>query len=77
MLETVVTRCKIEPELHHANVEWYGNTGAASAASVVSMHWDKWLASDDIAIAGVGSGLSWSGYLLRFGADVARGEAAG
>lgn len=75
MLETVVTRCKVEPELHHANVEWYGNTGAASAASVVSMHWDKWMASDDVAIAGVGSGLSWSGYLLRFSGDVARGEA--
>ena len=69
MLETVVRRCEIGPEQHHTNCEWYGNTGAASAASVVSMEWDKWMPSDDIALAGVGSGLSWSGYLLRFGGD--------
>ena len=69
MLESVCAKCEIEPERHHSNVEWYGNTGAASAASVVSMNWDKWSAQDDIALVGVGSGLTWSGYLMRFASD--------
>jgi len=67
MLESVCRECRIPAERHHANVEWYGNTGAASAASVISMGWDKWTAADDVAVVGVGSGLTWAGYLLRFG----------
>jgi 3-oxoacyl-[acyl-carrier-protein] synthase-3 len=69
MLEQVRDRCGIPPEHHHANVELFGNTGAASAASVVSMDWEKWTPRDDVAIAGVGAGLTWSSYLLRFGGD--------
>ena len=67
MLETVCSRCRIPEDRHHSNVEWYGNTAAASSASVISMDWDKWKAGDDIAVAGVGSGLTWSGYLVQFG----------
>jgi 3-oxoacyl-[acyl-carrier-protein] synthase-3 len=67
MLENVCRRCEIEPDRHHYNVDWYGNTAAASAASVVSMNWDKWGPRDDIAMAGVGGGLTWSSYLIRFG----------
>ena len=67
MLETVRNACEIEPENHHTNVEWFGNTGAASSASVISMNWEKWTPRDDIAVAGVGGGLTWSSYLLRFG----------
>jgi 3-oxoacyl-[acyl-carrier-protein] synthase-3 len=70
MLESVCERCDIEAARHHSNVEWYGNTGAASAASVVSMNWDKWTARDDVALVGVGSGLTWSGYLMRFASDI-------
>ncbi len=66
MLETVCRRCEIPPDRHHSNVEWYGNTAGASAASVVSMAWDKWEARDDVAMAAVGSGLTWSSFLLRF-----------
>ena len=66
MLESVCTRCDISEDRHHSNVEWYGNTGAASAASVISMNWEKWTAKDDIVVVGVGSGLSWSGYRMRF-----------
>ena len=66
VLETVCRRSQIPDERHHFNVDWYGNTGAASAASVVSMNWEKWSAHDDIAVVGVGSGLSWSGFLIRF-----------
>jgi 3-oxoacyl-[acyl-carrier-protein] synthase III len=60
-------QCGIHPQRHHTNVEWYGNTGAASAASVISMQWEKWGPGDDLAVAGVGSGLTWASYLLRFG----------
>ncbi len=67
MLESVRELCEIPSERHHTNVEWYGNTAAASAASVLSMRWDKWVPGDDVAVAGVGAGLSWASYLLRFG----------
>jgi 3-oxoacyl-[acyl-carrier-protein] synthase-3 len=66
MLESVRAQCDIPADRHHTNAEWFGNTGAASAASVISMLWDKWDSRDDIAVAGVGAGLSWSSYLLRF-----------
>ncbi len=69
MLENVCQRCEIGPDRHHANVEWYGNTGAAGSASVVSMEWEKWSDRDDVAIVGVGAGLTWSSYLLRFGGE--------
>jgi 3-oxoacyl-[acyl-carrier-protein] synthase-3 len=67
MLESVRNQCEIPAQNHHSNVEWYGNTGAASAASVVSMLWEKWSPRDDVAVAGVGAGLTWASYLLRFG----------
>jgi 3-oxoacyl-[acyl-carrier-protein] synthase-3 len=67
MLEAICERCGIDRERHHANVEWFGNTGAASSASVLSMHWEKWQPRDDVAVVGVGAGLTWSGYLVRFG----------
>ena len=69
MLESVRAQCDIPPERHHSNVEWFGNTGAASSASVISMNWEKWGPRDDIAVAGVGAGLTWSSYLLRFGGE--------
>ncbi len=66
MLESVCRRCDIPDDRHHSNVEWHGNTGAASSASVVSMNWEKWNPVDDIAVVGVGAGLTWSSYLIRF-----------
>jgi len=66
MLESVCRRSDIRDDRHHYNVDWYGNTGAASSASVISMDWEKWNSGDDVAVAGVGAGLSWSSYLLRF-----------
>jgi 3-oxoacyl-[acyl-carrier-protein] synthase-3 len=67
MLEMVCQQCDIPDDLHHRNVVEYGNAGAAGAPSVISMNWDRWTAEDDVAIIGVGSGLSWSSYVLRFG----------
>jgi 3-oxoacyl-[acyl-carrier-protein] synthase-3 len=69
MLESVCQRCDIAPERHHSNAEWYGNTGASSSGSVMSQLWDKWRNEDDVAVVGVGSGLTWSSYLARFGED--------
>ena len=67
MLETVCKRCDIPAERHHTNVESFGNTGAASSGTVLSQNWDKWRDGDDVAVVGVGSGLTWSSYLARFG----------
>jgi 3-oxoacyl-[acyl-carrier-protein] synthase-3 len=67
MLQNVCQRCGIPPDRHHSNVEWYGNTAAASSASVISMRWEEWTEEDDVAVVGVGAGLTWAGYLLRFG----------
>ena len=67
MLETVCRQADIADDRHHHTVIDYGNTGAAGAPGVVSMRWDSWKAGDDIALVGVGSGLTWSGYVMRFG----------
>jgi 3-oxoacyl-[acyl-carrier-protein] synthase-3 len=67
VLEATCARCGIAPERHHANVELFGNTGSAGAASVVSMGWEKWRPGDDVALVGVGAGLTWARALLRFG----------
>lgn len=67
MLETVCQRCAIDDAHHHFNVVEFGNTASAGAPSIVSMSWDRWQDGDNIAMIGVGSGLTWSSYLLRFG----------
>ena len=67
MLETVCKRCDIPEERHHTNVEIFGNTGATSSGTVLSQNWDKWRDGDDVGVVGVGSGLTWSSYLARFG----------
>jgi 3-oxoacyl-[acyl-carrier-protein] synthase-3 len=67
MLESVCRRCEIPEDRHHSNCEFFGNTAGASSGSVISMNWDKWTARDDISVVGVGSGLTWGSYLMRFG----------
>ncbi len=66
MLEAVCRQRHVPDECHHANVEWFGNTAGAGAPSVLSMRWDDWTAGDDVAVVGVGAGLTWASYLLRF-----------
>jgi 3-oxoacyl-[acyl-carrier-protein] synthase-3 len=72
MLEAVRRECDVPDDRHHSNVEWFGNTAGASAPSVLSMRWDDWRGDDDVGVVGVGAGLTWSSYLLRFrvGGDV-------
>ena len=67
MLESVCQQCDIDDERHHSNVIEYGNAGAAGAPSVLSMNWDRWTDQDEVAVIGVGSGLTWASYVLRFG----------
>jgi len=69
MLESVCRRCEISDELHHFNCEFFGNTGGASSGGVISQNWDKWTPRDDICVVGVGSGLTWGSYLMRFNED--------
>jgi len=70
MLEKVCELCGVPPERHHHNVVDYGNTASAGSAGVLSMRWDDWTDGDDIAVAGVGAGLTWSSYLVRFGGEL-------
>lgn len=67
MLDAVRRECGVAEDRHHTNVEWFGNTAGAAAPSVVSMRWEKWAPEDDIALVGVGAGLTWSSCLVRFG----------
>jgi 3-oxoacyl-[acyl-carrier-protein] synthase-3 len=66
MLESVCKSCEIAPHRHHHNVADFGNTGAAGAPSVLSMGWDSFSPEHDVAMAGVGAGLTWSSLLVRF-----------
>lgn len=67
MLQSVCSMRGIAPHRHLHNLETFGNTGAAGAPSVLSMRWDALSSEDDIAMCGVGAGLTWSSCFLRFG----------
>jgi 3-oxoacyl-[acyl-carrier-protein] synthase-3 len=69
MLEKVCELCDVPPDRHHHNVVRYGNTAGAGSPSVISMRWDDWTDDDDVAVVGVGAGLTWSGFLVRFGGE--------
>lgn len=59
MLQSVVTRLKIDPDRHLYNVRDYGNCGAAGAPSVLSQNWDRFRRGEQILLAVVGAGLTW------------------
>ncbi len=69
MLESVCRRCEISDERHHFNCEFFGNTAGASSGGVISQNWDKWTPRDDLCVVGVGAGLTWGSYLMRFHED--------
>ena len=69
MLESVCNRCEIDKDRHHFNCEFFGNTAGASSGGVISQNWDKWTSRDDLSVVGVGSGLTWGSYLMRFHED--------
>lgn len=67
MLDSVCRLTRMPDDRHHSNVEFFGNTAAAGSPSVISQEWDSWAGGDDIAVVGVGSGLTWGGFMIRFG----------
>lgn len=67
MLNAVCQRAVIPANRHLYNVDRFGNCGAAGAPSVLSQNWDSFSFGDEIALAVVGSGLSWGGLLLQVG----------
>ncbi len=67
MLDSVCRLAEIPAECHHSNVETFGNTASAGSPSVISARWDEWQDGEDIAVVGVGSGLTWGGFMIRFG----------
>jgi 3-oxoacyl-[acyl-carrier-protein] synthase III len=67
MLQSVCRYCGIPEDRHMHNVGNFGNTGAAGAPAVLSQAWETLQDGDEIAVAVVGSGLTWSGLRLTVG----------
>jgi 3-oxoacyl-[acyl-carrier-protein] synthase-3 len=67
MLQSVCGMRSIPAHRHFHNVETFGNAGAAGAPSVLSARWEALSPEDDVAMCGVGAGLTWSSCFLRFG----------
>ncbi len=70
MLDSVCRLTGLREDRHHMNVEDFGNTAAAGSPSVISQRWSSWVGGDDIAVVGVGSGLTWGGFMIRFGEKI-------
>lgn len=66
-LQGMCREANVGPDRHLYNVDEFGNCGAAGATSVLSQHWDDFADGQELAIAVVGSGLTWGGGLIRFG----------
>jgi 3-oxoacyl-[acyl-carrier-protein] synthase III len=65
MLEAVQRRTETVDARHFFNVDRRGNCGASGAPTVLSENWDNPAMGDAVAMAVVGSGLTWAGALLE------------
>ncbi len=65
MITSAADRLGIATDRHLHNVAELGNQGSAGAPSVLSMNWDRFEKGDLIALAVVGSGLTWGATLLE------------
>lgn len=65
-LKSVCARSGIPEERHLYNVDEFGNCGAAGAPSVLSQRWDVFQPNDNLSMAVVGSGLTWSALCFSF-----------
>lgn len=65
MVESAAAKLGIPPEKHLYNVDQFGNQGAAGLPSVLAQNWSKFTPGQLIAVAVVGSGLTWGAALLR------------
>ena len=68
MLQSACRMAPVADELHLHNVADFGNCSSAGAPSILSQHWDRFQDGDEIGMAVVGAGLTWSGVVIRFGA---------
>ncbi len=67
MLEAVCRLAPVPADAHVHNVADFGNCSSAGAPSVLSQNWDRFRDGDEIAMAVVGAGLTWSGLVIGFG----------
>lgn len=65
MVESAAARLGIPKGRHLFNVDLFGNQGSAGAPAVLSMNWHKFQPGDYVAIAVVGSGLTWGAALFQ------------
>jgi 3-oxoacyl-[acyl-carrier-protein] synthase-3 len=65
MLEAVQRRTEVPDARHFFNVDRRGNCGASGAPTVLSENWDNPAVGDAVAMAVVGSGLTWAGVLME------------
>lgn len=65
MVASAADRLGLREDQHLFNVDKLGNQGAAGAPAVLSMNWTKFRPGDIVAIAVVGSGLTWGAALFR------------
>lgn len=65
MMKSIVDNLGLHRDQLLHNIERYGNTGAAGAASVLAENWGKIKPSARVLITVVGSGLSWGSLLLK------------
>ena len=65
MLEAVQRRTEVADAGHFFNVDRRGNCGASGAPTVLSENWDNPAVGDAVALAVVGSGLTWAGVLME------------
>ena len=65
MLMSACEKLGFSPEQHLYNVDHFGNQGGAGAPAVLSLNWDRFKVGDKIAVAVVGSGLTWAAALLQ------------
>ena len=66
MLDAVVRRCEIPADRHYYNIVDHGNQAAAGGPSVISQRWNDFRSGDIVALAVVGSGLTWSSVQIEF-----------
>lgn len=65
MLISACQKLGLSEKQHLFNVDLKGNQGAAGAPAVLSENWERFRTGDYIAVAVVGSGLTWGAALFR------------
>ena len=65
ILERACARAGFPPERQLTNIEKFGNCGAAGAPTVLAQNAARFRPGERIAVATVGSGLSWGGAILK------------